>query len=183
MAQKEDKPYVTSSLFQPKWFRVVNLRWIIYISYSPTARALVGYFEICHQKSLAAGTTLQNLWRHRLTVHCHPKIRSFSNDNSEAESVAYSVNKGNYILPSNLAIVGLSRSVPCAYWPKLNLPQNHGARINIKCCYSTDWQDTRIWPRSLCICLPYKTDILRYTYLYHVQRRVQEDSTAGRLAA
>ena len=138
---------------------------------------------ISHQKSLPAGTTLQNLWRHRLTVHCHPRIRSFSNDNSEAESVAYAVNKGNYILPSNLAIVGLCRSVPCAYWPKLNLPQNDGARINIKCCFSTDWHDTHIWPRSLWICLPNKTYILRYTYLCHVQRRVQEDSTAGHLAA
>ena len=58
-------------------------KYICYIAgnFFPTARALIDYFEVTWHLTLkllpakiSERATLQNLWHHRVTVHCYPRM-------------------------------------------------------------------------------------------------------------
>ena len=58
-------------------------KYICYIAgiFFPTARALIGYFEVTWHLTLklfpakiSERATLQSLWHHRVTVHCYPRM-------------------------------------------------------------------------------------------------------------
>ena len=79
-----------------------DFRWNCYIAENlfPTARALIGYFEVTWHLTMklfpakiSERATLQNLWRQRLTVHNYPRMLSWPTTAVTARFYEFSASK------------------------------------------------------------------------------------------
>ena len=85
-----------------------------------TVRALVGFFEVTWQLTMklfpaqiCERTTLQNLWRHKGTVHCYPRMLTDDYRYSEVQWISSYIASGNIENSENKFLLPLRPVIRC----------------------------------------------------------------------